>query len=249
MDHLRSRRGRRVGLDEHVARGRAEQPGGARCPRVRRLAERPVRPPAPSARGGRDHRHGRPSPPADLDTPRPPRLGGAGAVRRDDRDAALRRPPQPARGRSCGHDGRHRRTGHRRRGDVPRELAGAPHGGHDPGPRGPRPDDPGDHARVLVLGRRQARPARGSGPLRGVARRRGGATNAGFCTRGVRKSAFARVTCWRGRRGPRPSPSRTRSASRRARGRGRRSTRARRRRSPRASGSRGRGPPAGCCRR
>src|SRR5262249_2806657 len=45
-------------------------------------------------------------------------------------------------------------------GDVPRDVDGAAHRGDVAGTRRPRPDDAGDHARLVVPGRRGPRPPR-----------------------------------------------------------------------------------------
>ena len=97
LDHLRPRRGRRVRLDEPVARRRARGAGGARRAGLHGLDRRHGRPAAAAAGRRRGARHRRAPAAPDLHPARAARLGGAGPVRRDDRHAAVRRPVHPGR--------------------------------------------------------------------------------------------------------------------------------------------------------
>ena len=97
VDQLRSRRVRRVRLHEPVAGGGAERDGGLQPARLHGVAQRPVRPAARADRG-RERPRPRRSPDAlHLHAARAPRLGGPGAVRRDDPHPVLRRPLHPGR--------------------------------------------------------------------------------------------------------------------------------------------------------
>ena len=110
LDQLRPRRGRRVRGDEHVARGRARQPGRVRRPRLRDLAQRHVRPAAAPLRRARCSTSAASASAPDLHPARPPRLGGPGALRGDDGHAAVRRPVDPGRRRPGADDRRRRRA-------------------------------------------------------------------------------------------------------------------------------------------
>ena len=136
-----------------------EQPGGPRRARLRRVAQRPVRPAAAAARRRRGASTSAASGVRQIShAARAPRLGGPGAVRGDDRHAAVRRPvhARSARGPALTTDDvvepalaaeamfhatclapAHRRDASAALGDL-------------------RADDAGDHARLVVPGRRQA---------------------------------------------------------------------------------------------
>ena len=129
LDQLRPRRGRRVRRDERVARRSARGAGDVQPARLPGLGRGPRRPPARARGRRRASRSRRPRRPHDRDPPRPARMGGAGAPRRDDRHAAVRRPVHPHR-RRPGARPRHRshRPRPRGRGPVRRHGTDREHG-------------------------------------------------------------------------------------------------------------------------
>ena len=153
MDHVRSRRGRRMRVHELLACGGPRSASCTRCDGVLRPGQRSGRSGATSLAGRRRTRNRQPPSPAHRHPTRPTRLGRGLDVRGDDVDAVLRRSVHRVRAPPRDHRARNRRPRFGSRGLGPRHL---PHPGsrtHDPCPGRPRAADSGDHACIDVLRR------------------------------------------------------------------------------------------------